>query len=51
MEFNKNKCFCDYCNDFVETSECKTIDINDSFEVACNKCYKELYKNNQGETK
>ena len=41
----KDKCFCDYCDNFVYTSECKTIDINDSFEVACNKCYKELYKN------
>ena len=43
----KNKCFCDYCDDFVNTSECETIDINDSFEVACNKCYTELYKKDQ----
>ena len=40
----KNKCFCDYCNDFVYTSECETIETNNSFEVACNKCYIELYK-------
>ena len=46
----KNKCFCDYCDDFVETSECTVIDIditsrNNDFEVACSTCYKELYKN------
>ena len=35
----KDKCFCDYCDDFVYTAECETIDINDSFDVACNKCY------------
>ena len=40
----KNKCFCDYCDAFVETSECTAIDINDSFEVACNECYNNLYK-------
>ena len=44
----KNKCFCDYCDDFVETAECETVEIADAeenyFEVACNKCYNNLYK-------
>ena len=41
----KDKCFCNYCDDFIYTSECEAIDINDTFEIACNECYKELYKN------
>ena len=44
----KDKCFCDYCDDFVYTAECETVEIADAeenyFEVACNKCYIELYK-------
>ena len=42
----KNKCFCDYCDDFVETAECEVIKFEDGgdFEIACNKCYIELYK-------
>ena len=40
----KNKCFCDYCDAFVPTSECTAIDVNDSFEVACSECYINLYK-------
>ena len=44
----KNKCFCDYCGDFVYTAECESVEIADAeknyFEVACNKCYIELYK-------
>ncbi len=42
----KNKCFCDYCGDFVYTAECEVIEFDDGgdFEVACNKCYIELYK-------
>ena len=44
----KNKCFCDYCGDFVFTSECETLQIEgtekDYFEVACKECYNNLYK-------
>ena len=43
----KDKCFCDYCDDFVPTSECETIDVNDDFEVACSECYNNLYKDNK----
>ena len=44
----KNKCFCDYCDDFVDTSECYSININDDFgdfEVACKECMDNLYIN------
>ena len=43
----KDKCFCDYCDDFIPTSECETIDVNDDFEVACSECYNNLYKDNK----
>jgi len=45
----QDKCFCDFCDDFVETAECETLEIEDIdgtyFEIACRTCYNELYKN------
>ena len=38
---------CEYCHDFFPKSECKTIIIStlkDDFEVGCNECYNNLYK-------
>ena len=43
----KSHCFCDYCDEYIPTSECETIDINDDFEVACSECYNNLYKENK----
>ena len=47
----KDKCFCDYCDDFVPTSECETLEIEDVeetyFEIACSECYNNLYKDNK----
>ena len=49
----KDKCFCDYCDDFVPTSECETLEVEDVnetyFEVACSECYNNLYKENKNE--
>ena len=43
----KDKCFCDYCDSFVPTSECETIKTSEhwnAFEILCNKCYNKLNK-------
>ena len=47
----KSHCFCDYCDEYVPTSECETLEIEDAeetyFEVACSECYNNLYKDNK----
>ena len=41
----KSHCFCDYCGEYLPTSDCQSVEIADTeknyFEVVCDLCFEE----------